>query len=99
MKGNPYKLEKDPVRRSPIDVKVKPGTTENIMLGYRATRHLLRDLGCPPDEVGAFESLVDVFTPIRVSIETHEVKNIRIQYATKHGNEVLLEAELHAKEE
>ncbi|MBR5028586.1 MAG: hypothetical protein IKX51_05130 [Bacteroidales bacterium] len=99
MKGNPYKLEKDPVRRSPIDVKVKPGTTENLICGYDTARLLLQDLSGTPDEVNAFEHLVDVLSPIHVSIETHEVKNITIRYDTKRGNEVVLEAELHAKEE
>lgn len=99
MKGNPYKLEKDPVRRSPIDVKVKPGTTENLICGYDTARLLLQDLGGTPDEVNAFERLVDVLSPIHVSIETREVKMITIRYDTKRGNEVVLEAELHAKEE
>ena len=87
------------MRRSPIDVKVKPSTTEKIICGYDTARILLRELGGTPDEVNAFERLVDVLSPIHVSIETHQVKKISIRYDTKRGNEVVLEAELHAKEE
>lgn len=88
MRGDKYIKDGKLTWLPTIDTTVKPPATEHQLCSYDTARRLFRELGCPPDEVNAFERLADALAPARVTITTREVKEITLRYDTKRGNEV-----------
>ena len=87
MRGDKYIKNGKLEWMAPIDATVKPPTTEHLLCSYDTVRRMFQNLGCPPDEVNAYERMADVLSPAQVQITTREVKEITLRYGTKRGNE------------